>query len=115
MSVLALGFRFKSLSLYDMHQKKFHYHFLDNIPSINITDCTSSTDHEKRVVHATSSLSVNDILFVHKFLVSLLSINKLTTQNCHCAIFYPSYFVFQNLQTAMRIILVMNMRPLLLG
>ena len=53
--------------------------FLDNISHVNIVDGTSSTVHEKRVVH-TSSLSLNDVLFVSKFSVSL-SINKLTTQN----------------------------------
>jgi len=57
----------------------------------------------KKVVHATSSLSLNDVLFALKFHVSLLSISKITTQNRYHAIFYPSYCVFHNLQNEMKI------------
>lgn len=79
------------------------FSFLDNIPLINIADGTSSTVSEKRVVHTTSSFSLNDILFLPQFPVSLLYISKITTQNhCH-AIFYHSYCVFQDLQTGMKI------------
>ena len=45
--------------------------FPDNIPPVNIIDSTSFTVREKKVLHATSSLSLNDDLFPSKFLVSL--------------------------------------------
>ena len=52
---------------------KFHsFFFSSHIPHNNIVDGTSSTLWEK-VIHATP-LSLNDVLFVSKFSVSLLSI-----------------------------------------
>jgi len=53
--------------------------FPDNIPPVNIIDSTSFTVREKNVLHATSSLSLNDDLFVPDFSVSLLFISELTT------------------------------------
>ena len=74
---------------------------MDNISPVNTTDDTFSIISEKKVIHATSSLSPNDILFAPKFTDSL-SISKITTQNHCCAIFYPSYYVFQDLRTGMK-------------
>ena len=70
---------------------------LDNISSVNVANGTSSTVHEKCVIHATSSLSVNEFLFVLKFPVSLIFISKLTTQIYCFVIFYSLYCVFQDL------------------
>ena len=61
--------------------------FLHNT-HVNIADGISFTVREKRIAHATSFLSLNDVLFVSKFPVSLLFTRKLSTQNCYCAIFY---------------------------
>jgi len=66
--------------------------FLNNIPLINIVDGTSSTFVEKELFML-HFLSLNNILFVPKFPVSLLSTEKITTQNCYRAIFDPSYCV----------------------
>ena len=52
-------------------------------------------------VHATSSYSLNNVLFVLKFPLSLQSPNF--TQSYWCAIFYPFHCVFQELHTRMRI------------
>ena len=52
--------------------------FSDNIHPLNIIDGTSFTLHGKRV-HAIASLSLDDVLFVLKFPVSLLAnlLNKI--------------------------------------
>jgi len=81
---------------------KFHSPFSRNTPHGKIVDGTS-TICEKGVVHVIASLSLDNVLFVLKFPVSLLSINKLTTQNHYCAIFTPTHCVFQDVQTGMRI------------
>jgi len=52
-------------------------------------------------VHATSSYSLNNVLFVLKFPLSLQSPNF--TQSYWCAIFYPFHCVFQDLQAGLRI------------
>jgi len=46
---------------------------------VNIVDGTFSTVCGKGVVHASASLSLDDVLYVLIFSVSLLSISKLTT------------------------------------
>ena len=67
---------------------KFHSPFSRNTPPGKIVDGTS-TICEKGVVHVIASLSLLDnVLFVLKFPVSLLSINKLTTQSLLCNV-YP--------------------------
>lgn len=42
-------------------------------------------------------------MIVPKFRISLLSINQITKHNNCSMIFFPTYCVFQNLQTRMRI------------
>ena len=77
-------------------EKFYSIFFLNNIPPVNIVDGTSFTIPGKGVVPTISSLSLNDVLFVPKFPFSLPSIAKLLHKNRCCAIFYPSYCVFQN-------------------
>jgi len=72
-------------------EEKFHSFFLDNILPVNIPDGTSSRISEK-IVHATSSLSLNDVLFIPKFSVTTYQQNY--SQNRCRAIFYHSYSVF---------------------
>ena len=59
---------------------KFHSLSLGNtIPSVDIADGTSSTVCGKGIVHASTSLYLDDILYVPIFPISLLFISKLTT------------------------------------
>jgi len=68
-------------------KEKFHsLSFLDNIP-LNIIDGISSTASGKRVVHATSFLSLKDVLFIPKFLLVYYLSAKLL-QN-HCRVIFP--------------------------
>ena len=89
---------------------KFHsLSFSNTIPPNNIADGISSTVCGKRV-HATDSLSLDDVLYVPTILRSLLSISKLIKNN-YCAIFILPVVcrcVFQDLQTGMRVGSVMN-------
>ena len=62
---------------------KFHsLSFIDNIPPVNIIDGISSVLCGKRVFH-TTFLSLEDALFVPKFLISLLLIDSsISTLEC---------------------------------
>ena len=80
----------------EFHSLSFHY-----IPPINVDEGTYFIVCEKWIVHATT-LSLDDVLYVLTYLVSLLSISKLIIQNNCCAIFYPP-IVFHDLQTGTKI------------
>jgi len=58
--------------------------------SVKIVDGSHSLVLENGVVHATPSLIPTDVLFVPKFLVSLLSISQFTKyNNCKITFFLP--------------------------
>jgi len=63
--------------------------------SVKIVDGSHSLVLENGVVHATLSLIPTGVLFVPKFLVSLLSISQFTKyNNCKITFFCPFYCVF---------------------
>ena len=75
----------------------------DKFPFINIADGIWSPVLGNRVVQVTPSLTLTDVLYVLKFLVSLLSISQFTKQN-NCRItFFPSHCIYQDLSTGRRI------------
>ncbi|XP_020255709.1 uncharacterized protein LOC109832716 [Asparagus officinalis] len=78
-------------------------HLSNKFPSIRIADGTLSPVFDAGVVHTTSSLKLNDVLYAPKFPVSLLSISKFTKHNNFKVTFFPSYCVFQDLATGMTI------------
>lgn len=47
------------------------------IPHVHIANGTTSPILDKRFVHTSSALSLHDVLYVSKFLVSLLSVSQL--------------------------------------
>ena len=70
--------------------------------SVKITDGTYSLVLGNGVVQATPSLTLTDILYVPRFLVSLLSISQFTKHN-NCKItFFLSHCVFQDQSTRKR-------------
>jgi len=54
--------------------------FSNTIPAVNIVDGIFFTICGKVIVHGTTSLFLDDVLWVPTFSVSLLFISKLTTQ-----------------------------------
>ena len=61
---------------------------------VNIDDGIVSSVLGEEVVHTISSLGLNNVLYIPKFHVSLLSISQIVkTKNC--VIFFPTYCVFQ--------------------
>lgn len=79
-------------------------HFSNKYPLINIANGSSATVVSDGTVHAASSLTLNNILFVPTFTISLLSISQIAKNNICFVTFYPAYCIFQNLQTRMRIL-----------
>jgi len=78
-------------------------HLFTQFSSVNIADDTESPVLGDEAVQATPSLNLKNVLYVLKFLVSLLSISQFTKQyNCSVT-FFPSYCVSQNLTTEKRI------------
>ena len=54
---------------------------------------------EKGLVHTTPSLSLSSFLHVPSFTANLLSISRIT-RDLNCSVtFFPSFYVFQDLQT----------------
>ena len=72
-------------------------------PSVKIADATHSPVLGNEVIQSTPSLTLTDVLYVSRFLVSLLFISQLTKQNNYKIIFFSSHCVFQNLSTGMGI------------
>jgi len=75
---------------------------LNTYHSVKITDGSHSLVLGNGVVHATSSLTITDVLYVPKFSISLLSINQFTKHNIY-KITFPLFIVFQGLSTGRRI------------
>ena len=72
-------------------------------PPISIADGCSCSVKGYRSTKPTPSLTLHNILYVPGFPTNLLSISTIThTLNC-VAIFYPFYYVFQDLRTDQRI------------
>ena len=69
----------------------------------NIADGTQSHVLGDRIVQATPSLNLKNVLYVLNFLVSLLSINQFTKQHNCSVTFFPSYCIFQGLTSGRRI------------
>ena len=60
--------------------------------SVKIIDVTHSLVLGNRVVQTTPSLTLNGVMYVPRFLVSLLSISQFTKHN-NCKInFFPSHY-----------------------
>jgi len=71
--------------------------------SIKIADGSHSPVLGNRVVQATPSLTLTDVLYVPLFPISLLSISQFSKHN-NCKItFLPSHYVFEDLSTGKRI------------
>jgi len=62
-------------------QKSVSLNYSNKFRSVNIADGSQSPVLGNRVVRATLSLTLIDVLYVLKFLVSLLSISQFTKQN----------------------------------
>ena len=73
-----------------------HMSLSTHISHVNIVDGTLCSVFGKGIVHATSSLSLNNVLYVLKFHVSLLSISQIPKiKNCYVT-FFPTYCVFHD-------------------
>ena len=76
---------------------------LNPVPSIAVADSFSCPVLDKGVVCASSSLFLYHVLYSLKFSVSLLLISQIAkSKNCSMT-FFPTYHVFQDLQTRTRI------------
>ena len=74
-------------------QKIVSLNLFNKFPSSNIADGTKSLVLGNRVVQATPSLTLTDVLYVSKFLVNLLSITQFTKHNnCKITFFLPTCF-----------------------
>ena len=85
---------------------KIHFTSLSSlspVPSVVVTDNSSCPILNEGVVHAFSSLSLDHVLHVLKFSISLLSISQISKSHNCSVIFFPTYCAFQDLQTRMRI------------
>lgn len=51
---------------------------------------------DDEVVCATTSLTLNNVLFVPKFPVSLLFTTQIIKYNKYSITFFPTYFIFQD-------------------
>lgn len=71
-------------------------------PPVHIVSDSSSSTASDGVVRATS-LTIKNVLFASKIPISLSSISQFTKNNNCSMILFPSYCVFQNLQTGIRI------------
>lgn len=72
----------------------FHTFSSSSLPPVCLADGTFSPITGTGVITPTRDLTLENVLFAPKFLVSLLSISHLTkTHNCSVT-FYPSYCVF---------------------
>jgi len=78
-------------------------HLSTQFSSVNITASTQSSVLGDVVVQATPSLNLKNVLYVPKFPISLLSISQFTKQHNFSVIFFPSYYIFQDLTTGRRI------------
>ena len=56
-------------------------HIFNQFSSVNIVDGTRSLVLGNKVVHATPSLNLTDVLYVPIFFITLLSISQFTKQN----------------------------------
>lgn len=72
-------------------------------PHIHISDGITSPVLDKRIIYASSILSLHDILCVLKFLVNLWSISQLTKCHNYSVTFFLTYCVFQDLVIRKRI------------
>ena len=77
----------------DIKQKFISLNLSNKFSSVNIVDGIQTTVLGKGVVHATPSSTLIDVLYVLKFLVSILSISQFTKHNsCKITIFLPIAF-----------------------
>ena len=68
---------------------------------VKIADGAFSFDSGKCLVHTTHSFSLSSVLYAPSFAENLLSISRITL-DLNCSItFFPSSYVFQDLQTRM--------------
>ena len=76
---------------------------LSDIRSVAIADGRSCSMAGERVLHASSQITIDKVLFAPNFPVSLLSISAITEQLRCYVTFYPFHCTFQDLQTGRRI------------
>jgi len=76
-------------------QKFVSLNLFNRFPPVNIVDGTLSPVLSNRVIHATPSLTLTDVLFVPKFPVALLSISQFIKHNKCKITFSPSHCVFR--------------------
>ena len=83
------GTRFRSI-FFTSHVLKINFIFLSlssHILLVNIADGTVSSVLGKGIIHAISSLALNNVLYVLKFFVSLLSISQIPKIKISCHLF----------------------------
>ncbi|KAK4397606.1 Retrovirus-related Pol polyprotein from transposon RE2 [Sesamum angolense] len=68
-------------------------------PPIRLADGSYSPISGSGTIHPTNHLTLTNVLFAPEFPVNLLSISQLTQQHNCSVTFFPSYCVFQDLQT----------------
>ena len=78
-------------------------HLFTQFSSVNIADGIQSPVLGDRIVQATLSLNLKNVLYVSNFFISLLSISQFTKQHNYSVTYFPSYCVFQDLINGRRI------------
>ncbi|KAL0341262.1 UNVERIFIED_CONTAM: Retrovirus-related Pol polyprotein from transposon RE1 [Sesamum radiatum] len=70
-----------------------------NFPPVRLADGSYSPISGSGTINPTNHLTLTNVLFAPEFPVNLLSISQLTQKHNCSVTFYPSYCVFQDLQT----------------
>ncbi|KAK4406517.1 Retrovirus-related Pol polyprotein from transposon RE1 [Sesamum angolense] len=70
-----------------------------NFPPVRLADGSYSPISGSGTIHPTNHLTLTNMLFAPEFPVNLLSISQLTQKHNCSVTFFPSYCVFQDLQT----------------